>query len=86
LGHNHGNFFGYSCRTVGSKTGFQPKRPRLPHNLGWIKERLSRSIKHEYDLNLERFKADLSATNAVEIERLKARLGTEYKIITDSLL
>jgi len=35
LGHNQWNFFGYSSRTVVSKTGFQPKRPRLPHNLGY---------------------------------------------------
>ncbi|MBA2881801.1 hypothetical protein HNR65_002132 [Desulfosalsimonas propionicica] len=67
----------------------------------WIKERLTRSIKHEYDKDLEEFKSDLassnaidleqlkselSASNAVEIEQFKARIGTEYEIIKASLL
>ncbi len=52
----------------------------------WIKERLSRSIMHEYDIDLEKFKSDLSASNSVEIEQFKARIGTEYEIIKASLL
>jgi hypothetical protein len=52
----------------------------------WIKERLSRSIKHEYDIDLEKFKSDMSASNAVGIEQFKARIGTEYEIIKASLL
>jgi hypothetical protein len=52
----------------------------------WIKERLSQSIKHEYDLDLEKYKSDLSATNSVEIEKLKARIGTEYEIVKASML
>jgi hypothetical protein len=35
LGHKQGTFSGYSSRTVGSKAGFQPKQPRLQHNLGY---------------------------------------------------
>ena len=52
----------------------------------WIKERLSRSIKHKYDIDLEQYKSDLSATNSIEIERFKARIRTEYEIIKASLL
>jgi len=52
----------------------------------WIEERLTRSIKHKYDIDLEQYKADLSATNSIEIEQFKARIGTEYEIIKASLL
>jgi hypothetical protein len=52
----------------------------------WIKERLSQSIKHEYAIDLEKYKSDLSSSNSVEIEQFKARIGTEYDIIKASLL
>lgn len=51
-----------------------------------IKERLSRSIKHEYDIDLEKYRSRLSSSTSVEIEQFKARIGAEYEIIKASLL
>jgi hypothetical protein len=33
----------------------------------WIKEKISKSIKHEYDLDLAKFKSDLATANALYI-------------------
>lgn len=59
--------------------------------LGWclrniIKERLSSSIRHEYNLKLEQFKSNLASDNAQELEKFKTSIRTEYEVIKSSLL
>jgi hypothetical protein len=40
----------------------------------WIGERLASAIRHEYDLKMERFRAQLQSETQSEVEKLKAQL------------
>lgn len=61
----------------------------------WIKERLTHSIKHEYDVKLaqatsdiqtenqkklEAIKNELTLSSSIKVEEFKARLGAEYEV------
>src|SRR5690348_3644394 len=43
----------------------------------WIGERIKSSIKHEYDLELEKHKVSLQSESTKEVERLKAQMQQE---------
>ena len=48
----------------------------------WIGERITESIKHEYNISIEQLKADLKANGDVALERLKADLLVQEKKVS----